>query len=75
MVFIISRQVDPKKYDPTDICYLELASTELESNNGSKTAVPGLSLSNKDIFVIYTNICSTKLTQNGKLSSSQTGTY
>lgn len=51
-----------------DIAYLSLASrkTELiETNN--RISVPGLSLANKDVFMIQTNICSTKLTQNGIL--------
>lgn len=51
-----------------DIAYLSLASrkTELiETNN--RISVSGLSLANKDIFMIQTNICSTKLTQNGML--------
>lgn len=51
-----------------DIAYLNLASrkTELiETNN--RISVPGLSLANKDVFMIQTNICSTKLTQNGMI--------
>lgn len=58
--------MDPKKYDPIDIGYLELASTKTELNEDVKTSMPGLTLSNKDVFVIQTNVCSTKLTQNGK---------
>lgn len=58
-------QVDQKKYEPIDISYLELASTKTELNDGMKVAMPGLTLCNKDFFVIQTNVCSTKLTQNG----------
>jgi len=49
-----------------DIAYLNLASRKselIETNN--RISVPGLTLANKDIFIIQTNICSTKLTQNG----------
>lgn len=61
-------QIDHKKFDVMDIAYLSLASKKnelTESNN--KISVPGLSLANKDIFTIQTNICSTKLTQNSML--------
>lgn len=61
-------QIDHKKFDSMDIAYLNLASrkTELiETNN--RISVPGLSLANKDVFMIQTNICSTKLTQNGMI--------
>lgn len=50
-----------------DIAYLSLASRKnelIETNN--RISVSGLSLANKDVFTIQTNICSTKLTQNGK---------
>lgn len=51
-----------------DIAYLSLASRKnelIETNN--RISVSGLSLANKDVFTIQTNICSTKLTQNGKI--------
>jgi len=51
-----------------DISYLSLASRKnelIETNN--QISVPGLSLANKDVFIIQSNICSTKLTQNGML--------
>lgn len=68
-------QIDHKKFDSMDIAYLNLASrkTELiETNN--RISVPGLSLANKDVFMIQTNICSTKLTQNGMIQSQNSQT-
>lgn len=59
-------QIDYKKFDPTDISYLTLASRKSElMDTNNRISVPGLSLANKDVFTIETNICSTKLTQNG----------
>lgn len=61
-------QIDHKKFDAMDIAYLSLASKKnelIETNN--RISVSGLSLANKDIFMIQTNICSTKLTQNSML--------
>ncbi|XP_065221520.1 dedicator of cytokinesis protein 2 isoform X3 [Planococcus citri] len=57
-------KVDPKKYEPIDIVYLELASTRTELLEGARTTMPGLTLCNKDTFFIQTKVCSTKLTQN-----------
>lgn len=59
-------QIDPKKFDPTDISYIDLVSTKSELADGTKVSAPGLTLCNKDLFIIQTNVCSTKLTQNGK---------
>lgn len=66
-MFILLLQVDHKKYDPNDVGYLSLPSTRSEITEGMKPALGGLSLTNKDSFTIQTNVCSTKLTQNGKL--------
>ncbi|KAK9502031.1 hypothetical protein O3M35_012639 [Rhynocoris fuscipes] len=62
-------KVDHKKYDPNDVTYLYLPSTRSELKDGVKQSAPGLTLSNKDVFVIQTNVCSTKLTQNIDLLS------
>jgi dedicator of cytokinesis protein 1 len=59
-------KVDHKKFDERDIDYLKLPSTKSELVDGQKPSVNGLSLSTKDSLVITTNVCSTKLTQNGK---------
>lgn len=51
-----------------DIAYLGLASRKSElTETNNRISVTGLSLANKDIFIIQSNICSTKLTQNGLL--------
>lgn len=61
-------QIDHKKFDSMDIAYLGLASRKSElTETNNRITVTGLSLANKDIFVIQSNICSTKLTQNGML--------
>jgi len=61
-------QIDHKKFDFMDISYLSLASRKNElTETNNQISVPGLSLANKDIFIIQSNICSTKLTQNGML--------
>ncbi|XP_039295839.1 dedicator of cytokinesis protein 1 [Nilaparvata lugens] len=61
---ILVYKVDHKKYEPTDLSYLNLPSTRAELCEGIKPSVQGLSLTNKDSFLIHTNVCSTKLTQN-----------
>ncbi|KAG8228173.1 hypothetical protein J437_LFUL014408 [Ladona fulva] len=57
-------KVDSKKYDESEIGYLSLPSLRSELPEGQKPQCNGLSLSTKDNFIIGTNICSTKLTQN-----------
>lgn len=59
-------QVDHKKYEEGDVGYLSLPSTRKEIVDGGKPSIAGLSLSSKDNFSISTNVCSTKLTQNGR---------
>jgi hypothetical protein len=61
-------QIDHKKFEDSDVGYLSLPSTRDELTEGQKPQHGGLSLSNKDSFTIHTNVCSTKLTQNGKPS-------
>ncbi|XP_061941676.1 dedicator of cytokinesis protein 1 isoform X6 [Apis cerana] len=60
-------KLDQKKYEETDISYLKLPSTRgelIELNIEKKPTLGALTLSSKDSFLIATNICSTKLTQN-----------
>jgi len=59
-------QIDHKKFEDSDVGYLGLPSRRDELTEGQKPQHGGLSLSNKDSFTIHTNVCSTKLTQNGK---------
>jgi hypothetical protein len=61
-------QIDHKKFEDSDVGYLSLPSTRDELTEGQKPQHGGLTLSNKDSFTIHTNVCSTKLTQNGKPS-------
>uniref|UniRef100_A0A1L8DMR3 Putative signaling protein n=1 Tax=Nyssomyia neivai TaxID=330878 RepID=A0A1L8DMR3_9DIPT len=61
-------KIDQKKYDKdSPLNYLALPSkfTDLEAN--TKPSTVGLSLASKDFFVIETNLCSTKLTQDVSL--------
>ncbi|XP_046384567.1 dedicator of cytokinesis protein 1 isoform X4 [Ischnura elegans] len=57
-------KVDHKKYEEGDIGYLNLPSLRKNLLDGQKPQSNGLTLSVKDYFLIETNICSTKLTQN-----------
>ncbi|ETN61959.1 dedicator of cytokinesis protein 1 [Anopheles darlingi] len=59
-------KIDHKKYDEeSQYNYLNLPSLADELPNGStKPAIAGFSLASKDSFIIETNLCSTKLTQN-----------
>lgn len=64
---LIVYKIDQKKYDKdTQLNYLSLPSISDELNGKLKPSVAGLSLSAKDSFIIETNLCSTKLTQDGK---------
>ncbi|XP_011297282.1 dedicator of cytokinesis protein 1 isoform X1 [Fopius arisanus] len=60
-------KIDNKKYEENDIAYFKLPSTRAELVEFSSEKKPGigaLSLSSKDSFLLSTNVCSTKLTQN-----------
>ncbi|XP_035735068.1 dedicator of cytokinesis protein 1-like isoform X3 [Vespa mandarinia] len=60
-------KLDQKKYEEKDISYLKLPSTRIELfklHTEKKPTLGSLTLSNKDNFLIVTNVCSTKLTQN-----------
>nr|CAD7205374.1 unnamed protein product [Timema douglasi] len=54
------------KFEETDLGYLTLPCTRGELVEGQKPQQGGLTLTNKDSFTIHTNVCSTKLTQNGE---------
>ncbi|KAG8038457.1 hypothetical protein G9C98_006153 [Cotesia typhae] len=60
-------KLDHKKYEDNDTTYLKLPSTRaelVELNIEKKPVLGPLSLTSKDTFLISTNVCSTKLTQN-----------
>lgn len=60
-------KIDHKKHDrETQLSYLELPSRSSEVPVGTKPSAGGLSISPKDSFFVETNLCSTKLTQDGK---------
>lgn len=64
---LIVYKIDHKKYDKdTQSCYLDLPSRTFELAANLKPSAGGLSFSSKDSFNILTNLCSTKLTQDGK---------
>lgn len=65
---LIVYKIDYKKFDENSLDYFKLPSTtnEIKEYAKEKPQVPGLSVSTKDSFSISSNICSTKLTQNGK---------
>lgn len=61
-------KIDHKKYDESSIDYFKLPSTSVDiKEDFQKFQVTGLTCSRKDVLIISTNICSTKLTQNGEL--------
>lgn len=63
---LVVYKVDHKKYNKDNYaCYLNLPSRMFELSANSKPSAPGLSLLLKDNLVIETNLCSTKLTQDG----------
>lgn len=64
---LVVYKVDHKKYNKENYaCYLTLPSRTCDLTTNSKPSAPGLSLLPKDFVVIETNLCSTKLTQDGK---------
>ncbi|KAK9873197.1 hypothetical protein WA026_021430 [Henosepilachna vigintioctopunctata] len=64
---LIVYKIDYRKFDERNVDYLKLPSNDNEARDAQKNQVPGLSISGKDSFIISSNICSTKLTQNVKL--------
>lgn len=64
---LVVYKIDHKKYDKdTQSCYLTLPSRTFELSANAKPSAGGLSIAPKDSFTILTNLCSTKLTQDGK---------
>lgn len=63
---LIVYKIDYKKFDEKSVEYFNLPSCTSEMKEGQKPQLAGLSISTKDSFTIGSNICSTKLTQNGK---------
>lgn len=64
---LVVYKIDHKKYDKdTQLCYLELPSCSYEVQANTKPSAGGLTISSKDSFLVETNLCSTKLTQDGK---------
>lgn len=65
---LIVYKIDYKKYDEENkLKYLELLSHQSELNaTNNKQSAPGLTISQKDTFIININLCSTKLTQDGE---------
>lgn len=65
---LIVYKIDSKKFDKeSQLCYLTLPSRVVELATNAKPTAGGLTISPKDSFTIETNLCSTKLTQDGKL--------
>lgn len=62
---LIVYKIDHKKFNDSGVDYFNLASTVYELRENNKKQHGGLTYSSKDSFVISSNICSTKLTQNG----------
>lgn len=66
---LIVYKIDHKKYNKDNqLSYLGLPSRTFELSTNSKPSAQGLSLLPKDSFVIETNLCSTKLTQDGEFN-------
>lgn len=64
---LVVYKIDQKKFDKENqFGYLTLPSRTFELTKTSKPSATGLSLSVKDSFTIRTNVCSTKLTKDGK---------
>lgn len=65
---LIVYKIDYKKFNEKSVEYFNLPTFTDELKEGQKPQLAGLSISTKDSFTIASNICSTKLTQNGKVS-------
>lgn len=63
---LVVYKIDHKKVTNGNMDYFKLPSTEEDLKFNSKRQSGGYSYSTKDSFIIASNICSTKLTQNSK---------
>lgn len=64
---LVVYKIDHKKYDKdTSVNYMTLPSQTDELVHNPKPSAVGFSVANKDVLVINTNLCSTKLTQDGE---------
>lgn len=61
---LVVYKIDYKKLPENDFEYLNLPATEEDLKVNNKRQISGYVYSTKDSFVITSNICSTKLTQN-----------
>jgi dedicator of cytokinesis protein 1 len=59
-------KIDYKKYEDTQYNYLQLPAVKTDVSSNAKPTVAGFSVFSKDSFTIGTNLCSTKLTQDGE---------
>lgn len=64
---LVVYKLDYKKYLENSMDYFSLPSNEEDLKNNLARNASGLVYSSKDNFIIASNICSTKLTQNSKL--------
>lgn len=62
-------KIDSKKWQEEDSSYLSLPWQRINGEELVKTWMYGMAPTNKDSFTISTTFCSTKLTQNGKVTS------
>lgn len=69
MTYDLWLKIDSKKWQEDDSSYLNLPWQRINGEELVKTWTFGMAPTNKDSFTISTTFCSTKLTQNGKVTS------